>query len=40
MFERLEVIKNKYNELQQELQSPEIINDYNKLKALSKEASD
>ncbi len=40
MFERLEVIKNKYNELQQELQSPEIINDYNKLKDLSKEASD
>ncbi len=40
MFERLEVIKNKYDELQIELQKPEIVSDYNKLKSLSKEASD
>ncbi len=40
MFERLEVIKNKYDELQTNLANPEIISDYNKLKSLSKEASD
>lgn len=40
MFERLDAIENKYNELQVDLTNPEIISDYNKLKALSKESSD
>ncbi len=40
MFERLDAIVTKYNELQKQLSNPEIINDYNKLKTLSKEASD
>ena len=40
MFERLENIVSKYQELQKELASPEVLNDYNKLKKLSKEASD
>ena len=40
MFKRLEAIKEKYQELQIELTKPEIMNDYNKLKELSKEASD
>ncbi|MCM1053110.1 MAG: peptide chain release factor 1 [Ruminococcus sp.] len=40
MFERLETIQAKYEELQQELVKPEVINDYSKLKDLSKEASD
>lgn len=40
MFERLNAIVEKYNELQNELTKPEIISDYNKLKSLSKESSD
>lgn len=40
MFERLDTIAKKYEELQQELIKPEVISDYNKLKTLSKEASD
>jgi len=40
MFERLDAIEKKYNELQVDLTNPEIISDYNKLKALSKESSD
>lgn len=40
MFERLETIEKKYNELQIELTSPEVISDYNKLKELSKMSSD
>jgi len=40
MFERLDAIEQKYNELQSDLTNPEIIQDYNKLKTLSKESSD
>lgn len=40
MFERLNAIVDKFNELQTELTNPEIISDYNKLKTLSKESSD
>ena len=40
MFERLENILKKYEELKEELTKPEILNDYNKLKDLSKEQSD
>ena len=40
MFERLDAIVAKYNELQNDLTNPDIISDYNKLKTLSKEASD
>ncbi len=40
MFERLEDIKNKYEELKLELIKPEVLSDYNKLKTLSKEKSD
>lgn len=40
MFERLENIKKKYEELKIELTKPEVLNDYNKLKDLSKEQSD
>lgn len=40
MFERLEAIESKYQELQQDLTKPEVINDFNKLKVLSKEARD
>lgn len=40
MFERLNAIVNRFNELQTELTNPEIISDYNKLKVLSKESSD
>ena len=40
MFERLDAIEQKYNELQKELMNPEVMNDYNKVKTLSKEASD
>ncbi len=40
MFERLEAIEKKYNELQNDLSNPEIISDYNKLKILSKESRD
>ncbi len=40
MFERLDTIEKKYNELQVELTNPEVISDYNKLKELSKMSSD
>jgi len=40
MFERLDAIETKYNELQIQLSNPEIISDYNKLKTLSKESRD
>lgn len=40
MFERLNAIVDKFNELQTELTKPEVISDYNKLKTLSKESSD
>ena len=40
MFERLELVKNRYEELSQELINPEIINDYNNFKKVSKEHSD
>lgn len=40
MFERLDAIVNKYNELQKNLTDPEIMSDYNKIKVLSKESSD
>ena len=40
MIERLELIKARYNELESELQNPEIMSDYSKLKKLSKEHSD
>jgi len=40
MFERLDAITQKYNELQKQLTDSEVISDYNKLKALSKESSD
>ena len=40
MIERLEEIKKKYLEIKEELTKPEILNDYNKLKDLSKESSD
>ncbi len=40
MFERLENIVKKYEELKLELTKPEVLNDYSKLKELSKEQSD
>jgi len=40
MFERLENILKKSEELKVELTKPEVLNDYNKLKELSKEQSD
>ncbi len=40
MIERLEAIKDKYEELTNELTNPEVLNDYNKLKKLSKEQKD
>ena len=40
MFNRLEAILKKYNDLNIELQQPEVLNDFNKLKVLSKEQSD
>lgn len=40
MFERLDNILNKYNEISKELTNPEVLSDYNKLKELSKEQSD
>ena len=40
MFERLENILKKSEELKLELTKPEVLNDYNKLKELSKEQSD
>ena len=40
MFNRLDGIVDKYNELKNELVKPEVLNDFNKLKELSKEQSD
>lgn len=40
MFERLDAVLLKYDELTKELTSPEVLNDYNKLKKLSKEHKD
>ena len=40
MNERLDNIKNKYNELTLELTKPEVLSDFNKLKKLSKEQKD
>ena len=40
MIERLELIKARYNELESELQKPEIMSDYSMVKKLSKEHSD
>ena len=40
MIERLELIKARYNELESELQNPEIMSNYSMLKKLSKEHSD
>ena len=37
MFNRLDAIVLKYQELKEELMKPEILNDFNKLKELSKE---
>ncbi len=37
MIERLEAIKEKYEELTKELTNPEVLNDYNQLRKLSKE---
>ena len=39
MFNRLDAIVLKYQELKEELMKPEILNDFNKLKELSKEQS-
>ena len=40
MIERLDAIEEKYNKLQEELASPDIYNDMEKMKKLSKESSD
>ncbi|MGN1370705.1 MAG: peptide chain release factor 1 [Candidatus Coprovivens sp.] len=40
MFERLEAIKERYEDLTTELSKPEILGDYNQLKKLSKEQKD
>ncbi len=40
MFNRLDAIEKRYNELSVELVKPEVLNDFNKLKELSKEQSD
>ncbi len=40
MFERLDAIKEKYEELTEKLSTPEVLNDYNTLKKLSKEQRD
>lgn len=40
MFERLDAIETKYQELQANLANPEIMNNYDLIKTLSKEASD
>lgn len=37
MLERLEIINKRYNEIEAELTNPEVLNDYNKMMALSKE---
>ena len=39
MIERLELIKQRFKELEEELVKPEILGDYNKMKSLSKEKS-
>ena len=36
MIARLEEIENKYNKLKEELLKPEVLEDYNKVKTLSK----
>ncbi len=40
MEERLQIIKEKYKELEQELSNPEVLNDFQKLKELSKQKSE
>ena len=40
MFNRLDAIEEKYNELTKDLSNPEILNDFNRVKELSKEQSD
>ena len=40
MLERLEVIEKRYNEIQKELSNPDVYSNMNKMKSLSKEASD
>ena len=40
MFERLEAIQAKYEELTEKLSTPEVLNDYNTLRKLSKEQKD
>ncbi|MBE6140087.1 MAG: peptide chain release factor 1 [Firmicutes bacterium] len=40
MFKRLDAIESKYEELTKQLTSEEVLNDFNKLKAISKEQSD
>ena len=40
MFNRLDAIGKRYNELSEELVKPEVLNDFNKLKELSKEQRD
>ena len=40
MIERLEVIEKRYQDIQTELANPEVYSDMNKMKSLSKEASD
>ena len=40
MFERLDAIKEKYEQLTEELSKEEVLTDYNKLKKLSKEQKD
>lgn len=40
MFERLEAIKTKYEELSEQLTNPDVLGDYNTLKKLSKEQKD
>ncbi len=40
MIERLETIENKYDALQKELTTPEVLNDFNKTKDISKKISD
>ena len=40
MIERLNIIKERYKEIEEELLKPEVLNDYSKMKSLSKEKSD
>ena len=39
MIERLNIIEDRYHELEKELVNPDVLNDYNKMKSLSKEKS-